>query len=154
MKVDYQLLGEQLKALSEGVDYDITLLANASALIFEALEDLNWCGFYLLKEGQLLLGPFQGKIACTKIQIGKGVCGTAIQKNETILVPDVHQFPGHIACDSASNSEIVLPIHCHGKLYGVLDIDSPLLNRFSKEDQIGFEKLVKILESSLLGEQK
>jgi len=147
--MDYQNLNKQLISISEGIDYDITLLANASALIYDAMDRLNWCGFYLLKDGVLLLGPFQGKIACTRIELDKGVCGAAATRNETVLVPNVHEFPGHIACDSASNSEIVIPIHRAGELYGVLDIDSPELDRFSADDKVGLELLVKSLELSL-----
>ena len=111
MKTDYNMMTEQLKAICDGVDFDITNLSNASALIFDSMEDLNWAGFYLVRDGKLLLGPFQGKVACTKIDFGKGVCGAAALKDETQLVKDVHEFPGHIACDSASNSEIVVPMH-------------------------------------------
>ena len=144
---DYNLLSEQLKALAEDEPKYIPVLSNASALIFENLEDLNWAGFYLMDEGSLLLGPFQGKVACIRIELGKGVCGTAAKEDKTLLVSDVHQFAGHIACDSASNSEIVIPIHKDGKIVGVLDIDSPSLNRFSEEDREGLEKFVKVLES-------
>ena len=144
---DYNLLSEQLKALAEDEPKYIPVLSNASALIFENLEDLNWAGFYLMDESSLLLGPFQGKVACIRIELGKGVCGTAAKEDKTLLVSDVHQFAGHIACDSASNSEIVIPIHKDGKIVGVLDIDSPSLNRFSEEDREGLEKFVKVLES-------
>lgn len=148
--MNYSLLCEQLKALCEDVSYPITNLANASALLFDALEDLNWAGFYLMQEGQLLLGPFQGKTACTKIALGRGVCGTAAQQDQTQLVYDVHEFPGHIACDSASNSEIVVPLHdASGTVMGVLDIDSPLIGRFSEEDREGLEGFAKILEHYL-----
>lgn len=148
--MNYSLLCEQLKALCEDVSYPITNLANASALMFDALEDLNWAGFYLMQEGQLLLGPFQGKTACTKIALGRGVCGTAAQQDQTQLVYDVHEFPGHIACDSASNSEIVVPLHdASGAVMGVLDIDSPLIGRFSEEDREGLEGFAKILEHYL-----
>ena len=143
---DYSLLIAQFEALAESSHNYIPLLSNTSALIYQSLEDLNWAGFYLVKDDALLLGPFQGKTACVNIARGKGVCGTAYEKNETQLVEDVHKFPGHIACDSASNSEIVVPIHHDHKVVGVLDIDSPLLNRFSKEDQKGLEDLVKKLE--------
>ncbi|MBO7158493.1 MAG: GAF domain-containing protein, partial [Clostridia bacterium] len=124
---DYSLMNKQLLSLTEGVEDGISNLANASALLFHTLEGLNWAGFYLYKNGVLLLGPFQGKTACTKIPMGKGVCGTAAERGETIVVPDVHAFPGHIACDGDSNSEIVIPLYLRGSLYGVLDIDSPLL---------------------------
>lgn len=147
---DYILLSEQLKALTEHVPYEITNLANASALLYQTLPDLNWAGFYLFLDDALVLGPFQGKTACTRIAMGKGVCGTAALTGQPQLVPNVHEFPGHIACDSASNSEIVIPIHKAGKLYGVLDIDSPVLNRFSKEDQLGLELFVQTLEQILV----
>ena len=128
-------------------DYDITTLSNASALLNMYLEDINWVGFYLLKDNQLILGPFQGKVACTNIKIGRGVCGTCIQDEKTILVPNVHEFKGHIACDSASNSEICVPIYANNKLYGLLDIDSKELNRFSNDDKLILEEFVKILEN-------
>ncbi|MCR5102708.1 MAG: GAF domain-containing protein [Butyrivibrio sp.] len=143
---DYNLISEQLKVLTEDEKNFIPVLSNTSALIYDSLEDLNWAGFYLMDNGSLLLGPFQGKVACIRIELGKGVCGTAAESDKTLLVPNVHDFPGHIACDSASNSEIVIPIHKDGKVIGVLDIDSPKLNRFTSEDQEGLEKLVSILE--------
>lgn len=146
MTEQYKLINEQLKALIEDTDYDITDYANASALLFSSLEQINWVGFYLMKDGALLLGPFQGRTACTKIAVGKGVCGTAAELDRTIVVADVHQFAGHIACDSASRSEIVLPIHKDGKLTGVLDIDSPMEDRFQKEDEEGLQLFVRILE--------
>lgn len=146
--VDYDLMCKQLKSLSEGVTWDMTVLANAAALIWDSLDYINWVGFYLMKNGKLLLGPFQGKPACTVIEVGKGVCGTAVKEDKTQLVKNVHTFPGHIECDSASNSEIVIPIHCGDKIYGVLDIDSPVLARFSKNDKEGFEAFVRILEST------
>ena len=144
---DYDLMCRQLESLSEGVDWDITVLSNAAALIWDTLEDINWAGFYLMKDGKLQLGPFQGKPACTVIEVGKGVCGTAIAEDKTQLVKNVHEFPGHIACDSASSSEIVVLLHAGDALYGVLDIDSPLLGRFSEEDKKGLEAFVRILES-------
>ncbi len=143
---DYKLLSEQLRALAEDEPNFIPVLSNASALINDNMTDLNWAGFYLMDNGSLLLGPFQGKVACIRIALGKGVCGTAAQLDETQLVPNVHEFPGHIACDSASNSEIVVPIHKDGKVIGVLDIDSPSLNRFTEEDKVGLEAFVKVLE--------
>ena len=146
---DYRLMGKQLLSLSEGVDWDITILSNAAALLWDTLEDINWAGFYLAHGGRLELGPFQGKPACTLIDFGKGVCGTAVAEDRTQLVPDVHAFSGHIACDSASNSEIVVPIHVGGSLYGVLDIDSPLLGRFTEEDRAGLEAFVHTLETIL-----
>ena len=145
-QTDYDLMLLQMESLAEGVEYDITNLANASALIYDSMDDLNWAGFYLYRNGELVLGPFQGKTACTRIAMGKGVCGTAAQNGQTQVVPDVHQFPGHIACDSASNSEIVIPMYRNGVLYGVLDIDSPKFDRFSETDQKGLEQLVRVLE--------
>jgi len=147
--INYDLLNEQLRELSRDIDYDITILANASSLIYGALDRLNWCGFYLLQDGCLKLGPFQGKPACTKIAVGRGVCGTAIERDRTVVVPDVHKFPGHIACDSASNSEIVIPLHRDGALYAVLDIDSPVFDRFSPEDSAGLERLARTIEEAL-----
>lgn len=146
---DYSLLTRQLASLSEGVRYPVSILSNASALLYETLPDLNWAGFYLLEDGKLILGPFQGRTACVEIEMGKGVCGTAAAREETVLVPDVHAFPGHIACDSASESEIVVPMMIHGTLYGVLDIDSPKKGRFTEEDQVGLEHFVQELERIL-----
>lgn len=146
---DYDLMDRQLESLSEGADWDITILANASALMWESLEDINWAGFYLMRGGRLELGPFQGKTACTVIETGKGVCGTAAAEDRTQLVPDVHEFPGHIACDSASSSEIVVPIHADGKIYGVLDIDSPSPGRFTESDRDGLEMFTRTLEKIL-----
>ena len=147
--MDYKLLCAQLKALTEDVENEISNLSNASALLWQELADINWVGFYKMEGGILVLYPFQGKPACTKIAVGKGVCGTAVAEDKTQLVPDVHQFPGHIACDCASNSEIVVPIHVNGEIWGVLDIDSPNLGRFDEEDQEGLENFVKILETVL-----
>ena len=146
---DYKALNAQLKALTEGIPYKIANLANASALLWEYLQDINWAGFYMMEGGALVLGPFQGKTACIRIPVGKGVCGTAVAENATQRVADVHVFPGHIACDCASNSEIVVPIRQNGAIIGVLDIDSPLKNRFTEADQEGLEAFVKILESAL-----
>ena len=146
---DYCLMAKQLEALISDTEWDITALANASALIWECLDDINWAGFYIMRGGHLELGPFQGRPACVRIEPGKGVCGTAVSEDRTQLVPDVHAFPGHIACDSASNSEIVVPLRIHGEIYGVLDIDSPLKNRFTEEDRDGLEDLAGILESWL-----
>ena len=146
---DYFLLCQSLAAITDGVPYETANLANASALIREYLPDLNWAGFYKMTDGKLVLGPFQGKTACIEIAVGRGVCGTAALENKTQLVPDVHQFPGHIACDCASNSEIVVPIRVDGKIWGVLDIDSPVIGRFSEEDKNGLEDFVKILEKVL-----
>ena len=146
---DYNLLCQNLSAITDGVPYETANLANASALLWEHLPDLNWAGFYKMISGKLVLGPFQGKTACIEIEIGRGVCGTAVFEDETQLVYDVHQFPGHIACDCASNSEIVVPIHVGGKIWGVLDIDSPFIGRFSDEDKTGLEEFVKVLEKVL-----
>ena len=147
--VDYELLCAQMAALADGVPYRIANLANASALLWQTLEGINWAGFYQMTDGRLVLGPFQGKTACTIIAVGRGVCGTAVAEDRTQLVPDVHAFPGHIACDSASNSEIVVPIHVRGEIWGVLDIDSPHFDRFSEEDRAGLERFVKVLETVL-----
>ena len=147
--MNYKLLCAQLKALTEDVSNEISNLSNASALLWQELADINWAGFYKMEGGILVLYPFQGKPACTKIAVGKGVCGTAVAEDRTQLVPDVHQFPGHIACDCASNSEIVVPIHVNGEIWGVLDIDSPSFSRFDEEDQKGLENFVKILETVL-----
>lgn len=146
---DYDLMCRQLESLSEGVAWDMTVLSNAAALIWDTLDGINWAGFYLMKEEKLLLGPFQGKPACTTIEVGKGVCGTAVAEDRTQLVKNVHEFPGHIACDSASNSEIVVPVRVNGRIYGVLDIDSPHLSRFAEEDKEGLEAFVHVLESAL-----
>lgn len=146
---DYDFLCRQLHSLIDGVPYKIANLSNAAALLWQSLKDINWAGFYIMEEGKLVLGPFQGKPACIVIPVGKGVCGTAVANNRTQLVPDVHAFPGHIACDGASNSEIVIPIHVNGTIWGVLDIDSPFFNRFNEEDQSGLETFVRILESIL-----
>lgn len=147
--VDYELMSAQLAALTEDVPYEIANLSNASALLWQELPDINWAGFYKMLDGQLVLYPFQGKPACIRIPVGRGVCGTAVKEDAVQLVPDVHRFPGHIACDSASNSEIVLPIHVNGEIWGVLDIDSPYLERFTQRDQEGLEKFVKVLETVL-----
>jgi len=143
----YRLLKTQLKALTEDETHIMANLSNASALLNGALRDINWVGFYLMHNGSLLLGPFQGKPACIRIPVGKGVCGTAVAENRTQIVPDVSLFPGHIACDEASRSEIVVPIRHCGKVIGVLDIDSPVPNRFDEEDEAGLGELVRILET-------
>ena len=147
--VDYALLAAQLQALTDDVPYEIANLSNASALLWEQLPDINWAGFYKMEGGILVLYPFQGKPACIRIPVGRGVCGTAVAKDAVQLVYDVHQFPGHIACDCASNSEIVLPIHVKGEIWGVLDIDSPSIGRFTEEDRDGLQKFVDVLESVL-----
>ena len=147
--MDYDMLIKQLLSLSRDVPEPVSVLANAAALLFNTLPDLNWAGFYLAKENVLWLGPFQGKPACVKIPFGRGVCGTAAEKRETVRVPDVHAFPGHIACDCASNAEIVVPVFNGGTLYGVLDIDSPTLRRFTGADQAGLEAFARALEQTL-----
>lgn len=146
---DYELLAAQVRALAEEDPRWMPLLANASALIYEALPGVNWAGFYLIPEGDdgLVLGPFQGKVACVHIGIGQGVCGTAVAGDELQLVEDVHDFPGHIACDSASASEVVVPLHAGGRVVGVLDIDSPVRGRFLPEDARGLELVAQALES-------
>ncbi len=163
---DYAMMTAQLTALSEGVDSPLTDLANASALLWDSLEQINWAGFYFLRScprlsgaavaakagapDELLLGAFQGKPACVRIPLGRGVCGTAAALDRTQLVPDVHAFPGHIACDSASRSEIVIPLHAAPRrVIGVLDIDSPIPARFSEEDRIGLEAFAQELERIL-----
>lgn len=147
--MDYQLLCAELQALTDGIPYETANLANASALLWDSLPNINWAGFYKMEDGALILGPFQGKPACIRIEVGKGVCGTAVIQNTTQRVADVHAFPGHIACDSASNSEIVIPVRVKGDIWGVLDIDSPVFNRFSEADQAGLENFVAILENIL-----
>ena len=147
--MDYKLLCAQLKTLTEDVENVISNLSNASALLWQELADINWAGFYKMEGGILVLYPFQGKTACTKIAVGRGVCGTAVAEDRTQLVPDVHQFPGHIACDCASNSEIVVPIHVNGEIWGVLDIDSPHIGRFTEEDRTGLLGVVQMIEKTL-----
>ena len=147
--MNYKELIAQVDALTVGVPHKIANLANAAAAIWQAMENINWAGFYLMEKGKLVLGPFQGKPACIEIAVGKGVCGTAVAERKTQLVEDVHQFPGHIACDSASNSEIVVPIYENREIFGVLDIDSPYYARFTAEDQAGLEELVQVLEKNL-----
>ena len=146
---DYVSLCAQLAALTDGIPYETANLANASALLWQAMPGINWAGFYKMTDGALVLGPFQGKPACIRIGVGKGVCGTAVAEDAVQLVYDVHQFPGHIACDSASNSEIVLPIHINGQIWGVLDIDSPHIGRFTEADRAGLSEFVSILEDCL-----
>ena len=142
---DYDLLLKQAEALTENVPYPVANMANLAALLYTTLEGVNWAGFYLAEGDTLVLGPFQGKPACVAIPWGKGVCGTAAEKNETQLVPDVHRFPGHIACDGASRSEIVVPLRRDGKVVGVLDLDSPLPARFTEEDRAGLERIAALL---------
>ena len=143
---DYSTLNRQLSALVRGVPHRTANLANAAALLYHALDDINWAGFYLLEGDVLVLGPFQGRPACIEIAHGRGVCGAAVAQDKTQLVYDVHQFPGHIACDSASNSEQVVPIHAGGQVVGVMDLDSPRVGRFTEEDRAGLEAFVHILE--------
>lgn len=144
----YQTMAAQLAALFEG-ERDVTAnLANASAVIKESLADINWAGFYLMKKNELVLGPFQGKAACIRIPVGKGVCGTAVLQDQIQLVRDVHLFPGHIACDSASKSEIVLPLHHDGRVVAVLDIDSPLIGRFTEADKDGLQLCASVIENA------
>ena len=144
-----ELILEQLSSLCEGTDNNISMLANASALLNDYLDDINWVGFYLIDKGSLILGPFQGKVACTKIDIGKGVCGTAYEKKMMLNVDNVHNFPGHIACDSASNSEIVIPLIYEGKRYGVLDIDSTSFSRFTLDDEINLQQAADIIAANI-----
>ena len=146
---NYTEINKRLRALIEGVPHRIANLANASALLYSELDGLNWAGFYLIEGDRLVLGPFQGKPACIEIAIGRGVCGTAVARAETLVVPNVHLFEGHIACDSASSSEIVVPIFKNGEVIGVLDIDSPLFDRFSESDRVGLEEFVRILEKNV-----
>lgn len=146
---NYELVQKQLFALIEDEPNQIANFSNAAALLNQFLVEINWVGFYLLEEGQLVLGPFQGLPACVRIPMGKGVCGTSAATKKTLRVDDVHQFPGHIACDAASRSEIVIPLMKEGKLIGVLDIDSPITNRFDEVDQQGLEKFADILTKRL-----
>lgn len=148
-KETYENLILQFEGLMSDQKYLITLLSNASALLMDNLDDLNWAGFYLYRDDRLILGPFQGKVACEIIEMGKGVCGSSAVRDETLLVRNVHEFPGHIACDSASNSEIVIPLHVAGKLFGVLDIDSPKLRRFDEEDRENLETIARIIEKAI-----
>jgi GAF domain-containing protein len=147
--LNYDLLARQAEELIRSVPYRTANLANLSALLNDALTDINWVGFYLAEGDTLVLGPFQGKPACIEIPFGKGVCGTAAALDATQLVPDVHAFPGHIACDCASRSEIVIPMHCGGRVAAVLDIDSPRLARFTESDRLGLETLVRRVEGYL-----
>lgn len=146
---DYPLVIKQLDALLQGEPDVIANLANASALLNQFLENVNWVGFYILRDDELVLGPFQGLPACVRIKPGSGVCGTAVSTKESQLVPDVHQFPGHIACDAASQSEVVVPIFKNGEVFGVLDIDSPSKSRFDETDQKYLEEFVKVLEKHI-----
>ena len=147
--VDYDLLAAQTEALVGGCRHSVANLANVSALIYQEMDRINWAGFYLMKTGVLVLGPFQGKPACIEIPEGKGVCGTAAAEDRPQRVDDVHRFPGHIACDDASRSELVIPLHGGGRVIGVLDIDSPEYARFSQEDEDGLLRLCQVLERHL-----
>lgn len=146
---DYASLTRELQGLLADESDLIANAANATSLMYHALPDLNWCGVYLFKGGELVVGPFQGKPACVRITLGKGVCGTAAAERKTIVVPDVHAFPGHIACDAASRSEIVIPLIAGEALLGVLDLDSPVLARFDEEDRRGLEQIAAVFVSSL-----
>ena len=149
-KLDYELLSAQVRSLGEDEPYFIPLMANAASLLYHTMDDVNWAGFYMVREGALILGPFNGKPACIRIEKGKGICGTAWAEDKTQRVEDVHLFPGHIPCDSASNSEIVIPVHKDGQVVAVLDIDSPSKGRFTEEDQIGLAKVVNAIEEIIV----
>lgn len=148
MTMDYKTLEKQVASLLENESDMIANMANLSALIYQSLNDVNWAGFYIRQKEELVLGPFQGNIACVRIPIGKGVCGTSALRRETLLVDNVHQFPGHIACDAASNSEIVIPVVVDGETKAVFDIDSPIFKRFTQEDKFGLERIVSTFKSS------
>ncbi|WP_026494287.1 GAF domain-containing protein [Butyrivibrio sp. WCD3002] len=148
-RTDYDLLALQAKGMLEEEPWYTAAMSNLSALIMDTMEKLNWAGFYIMRDGRLVVGPFQGKPACIHIAVGKGVCGTAVAEDKLQLVPDVHQFPGHIACDSASESEIVVPIHHNGEIVAVLDIDSPIKERFDETDAEGLQKFVQIVEENI-----
>ena len=152
MTADYRLIAKQIDMLAEEEPYYVPLLSNVSALLWEAMEDINWVGFYFMKDGRLVLGPFQGKVACIHISVGRGVCGTCVAEDRVRRVPDVHQFAGHIACDSATNSEIVLPLHRDGQVVAVLDIDSKKFDRFTEGDETGLRLITDILEQKLIWE--
>ena len=148
-ETNYDLLQKQVASLIEDESNLIAILSNVSALLNDSLDQINWVGFYLIENNELILGPFQGHPACVHIAIGKGVCGTAVETNESQLVEDVNAFPGHIACDANSKSEVVVPIHKDNQVIGVLDIDAPITNRFSNTDKIALEEIVKILEQQI-----
>ncbi|MDQ7110666.1 MULTISPECIES: GAF domain-containing protein [Staphylococcus] len=148
-ETNYDLLQKQVSSLIEDESNMIAILSNVSALLNDSLDQINWVGFYLVEDNELILGPFQGHPACVHIAIGKGVCGTAVAKDESQLVADVNAFPGHIACDANSKSEIVIPIHKDSNVIGVLDIDAPITNRFNNEDKQGLENIVAIIENQL-----
>ena len=146
---NYNELLTILPSLIEDDLHDISILANVSAILNQYMDNINWVGFYLNKNNKLLLGPFQGKVACTTIPFNRGVCGACATSNKSIIVENVHDFPGHIACDSASLSEICIPINVNNSFYGLLDIDAPIVNRFNDEDRINLEKIIKIIENKL-----
>lgn len=146
---DYRELNTMLRSIIEGVPHKVANLANASALLYEKLDRLNWAGFYLIEDGRLVLNAFQGKVACIEIAIGRGVCGSAVAERRTLVVPDVHKFPGHIACDGASSSEIVVPLFKDDEIFGVLDIDSPIFDRFDENDKAGLEEFAGVLAGEL-----
>ena len=147
--MDYTILLRQAAEIMDAEPWYPAAMSNLSALLMDSMADLNWAGFYLLRDGRLVVGPFQGKPACIHIPVGRGVCGPAVQQDRTQLVPDVHAFPGHIACDSASASEIVIPVHAGGRIRAVLDMDSPVGNRFSAEDAAGLAEIVKLMEQKI-----
>ena len=148
-ETNYDLLQKQVSSLIEDESNMIAILSNVSALLNDSIDQINWIGFYLVEDNELILGPFQGHPACVHIAIGKGVCGTAVAQDKTQLVEDVNAFPGHIACDANSKSEIVVPIHKDNNVIGVLDIDAPITNRYNNEDKQGLEAIVKIIEQQL-----
>ena len=146
---DYNMLCQQIREMISADRWYVPALSNVSALLMETLPDLNWAGFYLLHEAQLVVGPFQGKPACVHIPVGRGVCGTAVAEDRMIIVPDVHQFPGHIACDSASNAELVIPLHHEGNVVAVMDLDSPVKGRFTDTDASGLKRIAEVMERQI-----
>ena len=150
--MNYELLLGQAREILDADPWYVPALSNISALLMDSLPDLNWAGFYLVRGQRLVVGPFQGKPACIHIPVGRGVCGTAVSRDCVMNVPDVHEFPGHIACDSASSSELVLPLHAGGQPAAVLDMDSPLPARFSPEDEAGLKSLAELIESAVTWE--
>ncbi|SCS31062.1 GAF domain-containing protein [Staphylococcus caeli] len=148
-ETNYPLLEKQIASLIEDESNLIAILSNVSAILNDSIDQINWVGFYLMENNELILGPFQGHPACVHIPIGKGVCGTAVSENKTQLVEDVHAFPGHIACDANSKSEIVVPLHKNGTIIAVLDIDAPITNRFKDSDKIALERIVNVIEQQL-----
>lgn len=151
--MDYTLLCGQAEEIMAADPWYVAALSNLSALVMDSLPDLNWAGFYLLREGRLVVGPFQGKPACIHIPAGKGVCGASLERDEALNVPDVHRFPGHIACDSASSAEMVIPLHAGGRVVAVMDLDSPKRNRFSEADAEGLRKLAEVIEKGIAWER-